>query len=595
MTFKDLNLDARILQATDELGFVNPTPVQENVIPILLEKQCDLVALAQTGTGKTAAYGLPIIQNIDTKADFTEALILSPTRELCMQIAKDCASYGKFIPKMSVVAIYGGASIDRQRQELSKGAKIICATPGRMLDMIKRRYIDISKVRYLVLDEADEMLNMGFQEDLDSILQHTPNTKSTLLFSATMSRDVENIASNYMSNPEKVILGEKNAGADNVKHYYYTVQAKDRYLALKRVADFNPNIYAIVFCRTRIETQDVADMLIRDGYNADSLHGDLSQAQRDHVMSRFRNKNLQILVATDVAARGLDVNNLTHVINYNLPDDFEIYTHRSGRTGRADKTGISIAIVNLKEKSKLKYIEKSMGKQFTPVAVPTGEMVCRKQLFHFMDLVESAEVNYDEIDDYVEIIKKKFSYIEKDELIARLVSLELSRLLIYYKNTPDLNVPVESERDSRGRGSDSDRRGGRESRDNRDSNYTTLQINIGKRDKVGVDKLLRIINETTNNRDIKVGKIDIFESCSKFDVDPKFADVVMNKFQGFVFQNRDIGVIVGTKRSDEGSSRDNFSGRRENWKDRKKSSDRSRDSKRGSGSSSYGEKRKFRR
>lgn len=592
MTFKDLNLDARILQATDELGFVNPTPVQENVIPILLEKQCDLVALAQTGTGKTAAYGLPIIQNIDTKADFTEALILSPTRELCMQIAKDCASYGKFIPKMSVVAIYGGASIDRQRQELSKGAKIICATPGRMLDMIKRRYIDISKVRYLVLDEADEMLNMGFQEDLDSILQHTPSTKSTLLFSATMSRDVENIASNYMSNPEKVILGEKNAGADNVKHYYYTVQAKDRYLALKRVADFNPNIYAIVFCRTRIETQDVADMLIRDGYNADSLHGDLSQAQRDHVMSRFRNKNLQILVATDVAARGLDVNNLTHVINYNLPDDYEIYTHRSGRTGRADKTGISIAIVNLKEKSKLKYIEKSMGKQFTPVAVPTGEMVCRKQLFHFMDLVESAEVNYDEIDDYVEIIKKKFSYIEKDELIARLVSLELSRLLIYYKNTPDLNVPVESERESRGRGNDSDRRGGRESRD---SNYTTLQINIGKRDKVGVDKLLRIINETTNNRDIKVGKIDIFESCSKFDVDPKFADDIMNKFQGFVFQNRDIGVIIGSKRSDEGSSRDNFSGRRENWKDRKKSNEYSRDSKRGSGNSSYGEKRKFRR
>ena len=599
MTFKDLNLDARILQATDELGFVNPTPVQENVIPILLEKQCDLVALAQTGTGKTAAYGLPIIQNIDTKADFTEALILSPTRELCMQIAKDCASYGKFIPKMSVVAIYGGASIDRQRQELSKGAKIICATPGRMLDMIKRRYIDISKVRYLVLDEADEMLNMGFQEDLDSILQHTPSTKSTLLFSATMSRDVENIASNYMSNPEKVILGEKNAGADNVKHYYYTVQAKDRYLALKRVADFNPNIYAIVFCRTRIETQDVADMLIRDGYNADSLHGDLSQAQRDHVMSRFRNKNLQILVATDVAARGLDVNNLTHVINYNLPDDYEIYTHRSGRTGRADKTGISIAIVNLKEKSKLKYIEKSMGKQFTPVAVPTGEMVCRKQLFHFMDLVESAEVNYDEIDDYVEIIKKKFSYIEKDELIARLVSLELSRLLIYYKNTPDLNVPVESERESRGRGNDSDRRGNdsdrRGGRESRDSNYTTLQINIGKRDKVGVDKLLRIINETTNNRDIKVGKIDIFESCSKFDVDPKFADDIMNKFQGFVFQNRDIGVIIGSKRSDEGSSRDNFSGRRENWKDRKKSNEYSRDSKRGSGNSSYGEKRKFRR
>lgn len=395
MIFKDLNLNASILQATDELGFVNPTPVQEQVIPILLEQQIDLVALAQTGTGKTAAYGLPIIQNINPNSSQIEALILSPTRELCIQIAKDCTNFAKYLPKMNVVSIYGGASIDRQRQELQKGAKIICATPGRMLDMIKRKYINISNVRYVVLDEADEMLNMGFKEDLDSILQHTPEQKSTLLFSATMPRDVENISQSYMNNPIRVTVGEKNAGAENVKHYYYTVHAKDRYLALKRIADFYPSIYAIVFCRTRIETQDVADMLIRDGYNADSLHGDLSQAQRDHVMSRFRNKNLQILVATDVAARGLDVNNLTHVINYNLPDDFEIYTHRSGRTGRADKTGISIAIVNLKEKSKLKYIEKSMGKQFTQVPVPTGDMVCRKQLFHFMDHLESTEINLD--------------------------------------------------------------------------------------------------------------------------------------------------------------------------------------------------------
>ena len=363
MTFKDLNLNASILQATDELGFVNPTPVQEKVIPILLEKKCDLVALAQTGTGKTAAYGLPIIQNINSDSKQIEALILSPTRELCVQIAKDCTNYAQYLPKMNVVSIYGGASIDRQRQELQKGAKIICATPGRMLDMIKRKYVDISNVRYVVLDEADEMLNMGFKEDLDSILQHTPIDKSTLLFSATMPKDVENIAASYMNDPERVTLGERNSASENVKHYYYTVHAKDRYLALKRIADFYPSIYAIVFCRTRIETQDVADNLIRDGYNADSLHGDLSQAQRDHVMNRFRSKNLQILVATDVAARGLDVNNLTHVINYNLPDDFEIYTHRSGRTGRADKTGISIAIVNLKEKSKLKYIEKSMGKQ----------------------------------------------------------------------------------------------------------------------------------------------------------------------------------------------------------------------------------------
>jgi len=593
MTFKDLNLNASILQATDELGFVNPTPVQEQVIPILLDRQCDLVALAQTGTGKTAAYGLPIIQNIDSNTKNIEALILSPTRELCIQIAKDCTNYAQFLPKMNVVSIYGGASIDRQRQELQKGAKIICATPGRMLDMIKRKYIDISNVRYVVLDEADEMLNMGFKEDLDSILQHTPANKNTLLFSATMPKDVENIASSYMDKPVRVTVGERNSGAENVKHYYYTVHAKDRYLALKRIADFYPSIYAIVFCRTRIETQEVADMLIRDGYNADSLHGDLSQAQRDHVMSRFRNKNLQILVATDVAARGLDVNNLTHVINYNLPDDFEIYTHRSGRTGRADKTGISVAIVNLREKSKLKYIEKSMGRQFTQVPVPTGEMVCRKQLFHFMDHLESTPVHIEDIDDYVNIISKKFSYIEKEDLIAKLVSLELSRLLQYYKNTPDLNIPEESERGIRGK-----KEGGRFSES--ENRYTTLQINIGKRDNVGVDKLLRIINEKTNNREIKIGKIDIYESCSKFDVDPKFADEVMNKFKGFLFQNREIGVIEGskTKRSDDRNERNDRNDRKRN--DSRRYQDGSYDRKRNDSTkrdrNSFGDKkRKFRR
>jgi len=599
MTFKDLNLNASILQATDELGFVNPTPVQEKVIPILLEKKCDLVALAQTGTGKTAAYGLPIIQNINADSKHVEALILSPTRELCVQIAKDCTNYAKFLPKMNVVPIYGGTSIDRQRQELQKGAKIICATPGRMLDMIKRKYIDISNIRYVVLDEADEMLNMGFQEDLDSILQHTPSDKSTLLFSATMPKDVENIAASYMKDPVRVVLGERNSAADNVKHYYYTVHAKDRYSALKRIADFYPSIYAIVFCRTRIETQDVADMLMRDGYNADSLHGDLSQAQRDHVMNRFRSKNLQILVATDVAARGLDVNNLTHVINYNLPDDFEIYTHRSGRTGRADKTGISIAIVNLKEKSKLKYIEKSMGKQFTQVPVPTGDMVCRKQLFHFMDHLESTVVNLDEIDDYVQLINKKFAYIEKEDLIARLVSLELSRLLQYYKNVPDINIPEESERGSKGR-----KESGR--RDEGENRFTTLQINIGKRDNVGVDKLLRIINENTNNRDIKIGKIDIYESCSKFDVEPKFAEEVMQKFKGFVFQNREVGVIEGSnrkKRDDDGGERGGRSdryGRNDRYRSESRGgNDRYDRNRRSSGSNdrnSFGEKkRKFRR
>ncbi|MBP1673777.1 MAG: box helicase [Bacteroidetes bacterium] len=594
MTFQEIHLHTTLLQAVEELGFVTPTPVQEAVIPVLLEKKCDLVALAQTGTGKTAAYGLPIIQNIDLKAKYVEALILSPTRELCLQIAKDCTHFAKFIPNLNVVSIYGGASIERQKQELQKGAKIICATPGRMLDMIKRKYVDITNVRYVVLDEADEMLNMGFKEDLDSILQHTPGTKNTLLFSATMPKDVESIAASYMNNPERITIGERNSAAENVKHYFYTVHAKDRYLALKRIADYYPDIYAIIFCRTRIETQDVADMLIKDGYNADSLHGDLSQAQRDHVMSRFRNRNLQILVATDVAARGLDVNNLTHVINYNLPDDYEIYTHRSGRTGRADKTGISIAIVNLREKGKLKQIEKSMGKQFTPVPVPTGEMVCRKQLFHFMDHLENTEVNWDEVDDYVKIISKKFSYIEKDDLIARLVTLELSRLLNYYKNVPDLNIPEESERGERG---ERGRKGKGKSNDG-DSRYTTLQINIGRRDNVGVDKLLRLINEKTNNRDIKVGKIDIYDSCSKFDVDPKFADEVMTKFKGFVFQNRDIGVIEGSKpknRSDE----------REDWRDRKRNDrsksqnngyDRRKNDSRRRDDNGYGDKkRKFRR
>ncbi len=513
MNFETTGLFPELLKAIGDLGFENMMPIQAEAIPLLLNEECDLIALAQTGTGKTAAFGLPLIQKLDSDNKNIEGVIICPTRELCIQITNDLKKYSKYMKDCPVVPIYGGASIEMQIRELKKGAKIVVATPGRMNDMIHRRKVDLSEVKYVVLDEADEMLNMGFKEDLDSILQQTPQSRHTWLFSATMPKEVEEIATNYQNEPQRIQIGSRNQGSDNVRHFYYLVHAKDRYLALKRIADYYPDIYAIIFCRTKVETQEVADMLIRDGYNADSLHGDLSQAQRDHVMSRFRLKNIQMLVATDVAARGLDVNNLTHVINYNLPDELEQYVHRSGRTGRADKQGISIAILNLKEKYKIKNIERLIKKTFEKAEIPTGKQVCRKQLFNMINKVEQAVVDEDEIGDFLPEIVAKLSWLDREELIKKFVSLEFNRFLDYYKGAPDLNVdekkPIKKE----------EKTGRKKSAAKDKGKFTRMFISLGKRDKVVPQRIIALINEAMPNDRVGVGRIDLMDNFSYVEVE----------------------------------------------------------------------------
>ena len=473
--FKDLGLNEEIVKAVEELGFQHPTPVQGTVIPKQLMEDSDLVCLAQTGTGKTAAFGLPLINDLDLEDLSTQALVLCPTRELCRQIANDLTNYSKYSKGVKIVSVYGGSSIEAQIKSLRKGCNIIVATPGRILDLLKRKEANISHVKKLVLDEADEMLNMGFKDDLDAITAYCPKDKKCLLFSATLPTEVEGIAKKYMSSPEVITIGKRNSGTDNVKHYYYTIPERDRYAALKRIVDYHPAIYGIIFCRTRQETQNIAAYLMRDGYNADALHGDLSQSQRDVVMKRFKEKTLSLLVATDVAARGIDVNNLTHVINYNLPDEIEQYTHRSGRTGRADKTGISIAIINLKEHYKIKRIEKMIGKTFTQGKIPTGYEVCSKKLYHLIDVVEQTQVR-EEIDEYLKLIEYRWAHLSKEEIIKNFLSVEFNQYLDYYKNAPDLNVQErsrddwEDRGDSRRDGRRGDRRDGRGDRgDRRDS------------------------------------------------------------------------------------------------------------------------------
>ncbi len=513
MNFETTGLFPELLKAIGDLGFENMMPIQAEAIPLLLNEECDLIALAQTGTGKTAAFGLPLIQKLDSDNKNIEGIIICPTRELCIQITNDLKKYSKYMKDRPVVPIYGGASIEMQIRELKKGAKIVVATPGRMNDMIHRRKVDLSEVKYVVFDEADEMLNMGFKEDLDSILQQTPQSRHTWLFSATMPKEVEEIATNYQKEPQRIQIGSRNQGSDNVRHFYYLVHAKDRYLALKRIADYYPDIYAIIFCRTKVETQEVADMLIRDGYNADSLHGDLSQAQRDHVMSRFRLKNIQMLVATDVAARGLDVNNLTHVINYNLPDELEQYVHRSGRTGRADKQGISIAILNLKEKYKIKNIERLIKKTFEKAEIPTGKQVCRKQLFNMINKVEQAVVDEDEIGDFLPEIVAKLSWLDREELIKKFVSLEFNRFLDYYKGAPDLNV------DEKKAVKKDEKAGKKKSAAKDKGKFTRMFISLGKRDKVVPQRIIALINEAMPNDRVGVGRIDLMDNFSYVEVE----------------------------------------------------------------------------
>jgi len=545
--FTDLGISKDILKGINELGFEEAMPVQSEVIPVVLESESDIVALAQTGTGKTAAFGLPIIQQIDVKKKYPQALVLSPTRELCVQIAKDLMAYSKYVDGLKVLPIYGGANIDAQIRGLKMGTHIIVATPGRMLDLIRRKRADITNVQTVVLDESDEMLNMGFRDDLNDILESVPDERRTLLFSATMPKEVAAIARKYMSKPEEITVGVKNAGADSVEHKYYLVQARDRYAALKRIADMNPNVYAIVFCRTRMETKEVAEWLIRDGYPADALHGDLSQAQRDHVMSRFRSKSLQMLVATDVAARGLDVNDLTHVINYNLPDDIEAYTHRSGRTGRAGKSGVSIAIIHLREKYRIREIEKKINKTFEKATIPTGKEVCATQLFHLIDKIENVEVDHEQINAFLPEIYEKLEGVDKEELVKRFVSLEFSRFLDYYKKAPDLNVP--DERDSGQRD-----RGGRRASS---KDFKRLFVNIGKNHGLNPQRLMGLVNEATRDNSIEIGRIDVMKSFSFFEIDKQYSDKVLDGLNDAVFEGLSVSSEIAKERpSGGGGDRD---------------------------------------
>ena len=546
--FQDFNLNPAILKAIDELGFKEPMPIQAEVLPILLSQRTDLVGLAQTGTGKTAAFGLPLLQNIDAKNRSVQALVLCPTRELCMQITKDLLSYAKYIPELMIVPVYGGASIEQQFKSLAKKPQIIVATPGRLQDMIRRNRIDFSNVQWMVLDEADEMLDMGFQEDVDAILEYMPEQKNILLFSATMPAEVEKILNKYMNNPVRISIGAKNSGTANVRHNYYLIKASDRYLALKRLIDYYPSIYGIVFCRTKLETQEVADSLIHDGYNAASLHGDLSQAQRDLVMNHFRQGFTQILVATDVAARGLDVNNLTHIINYNLPDDIDTYVHRSGRTGRADKTGICISLVHVKEKHKIRAIEKQLQQPLERELIPTAQQVCEKQLFRHIDNLEKVDIMRDDIDDYLPVVFKKLSWLSREELITRVVALNFNRFLDYYKDAKDLNVD-EEKKDGK------DKKEKKEKKQHDDSNMVRLFFGMGKRDRIKPNSLIGRINDVTGTKDIEIGHIDLMENFSFVAVDGDKAKFIVDCFADPSKNKEGIRVEITTG---EPKSRDGF-------------------------------------
>ncbi len=521
ITFPELALKPEILHAISEMGFVNPTPVQAKTIPFILEQQRDLIALAQTGTGKTAAFGLPVINEVNPNNKNIQCLVLCPTRELCVQIAKELSNFSKYIDGLRVTSVYGGANIQPQIQDLKRGAHIVVGTPGRTLDLIRRKVLRLEHIDWLILDEADEMLNMGFQEDLDDILSNTPDGRTTLLFSATMPVTIEKMTKKYMNNPEKMEMAKRNSGSEDVNHIFYMVLAKQRYQALKRIVDIHPEIYSIVFCRTRQETKDIADKLIKDGYNADSLHGDLSQAQRDLVMNKFRNRTIQILVATDVAARGLDVNDLTHVINYNLPDDLEAYVHRSGRTGRAGKKGTSVAIVHSREGGRIRSLEKMLNKTFEKKLVPNGKDVCEVQLYKLIDRIEQTVVDNDRIEPYMGAINAKLDNLSREDLIKRMVSVEFNRFLEYYKDAEDINMTEDVKRNKKQRGSVA-----------ADENMTRMFINLGAIDKLKPAELMGLINDSTGKRDIEVGKIDIMKKFSFFDVDNAYVDLIVKSFKG---------------------------------------------------------------
>ena len=549
--FIELGIRHDIVNAITELGFETPTPIQEQSIPVLLTGSNDFVGLAQTGTGKTAAFGLPLLELLDFEENYPQALILCPTRELCLQITNDIKNYAKKMGNVHVVAVYGGANISDQLRQIKRGVQIVVATPGRMLDIINRKAIDFSKVKFVVLDEADEMLNMGFQEDIDSILSTTPEDKKTWLFSATMPSEVRRIAKKYMTDPFELTMGEKNTGNVNIEHEYYIVRARDKYAAFKRIVDFNPDIFGIVFCRTKIETQEIAESLIRDGYNADSLHGDLSQQQRDKVMKRYRDRNLQLLIATDVAARGIDVNDVTHVINYSLPDEIENYTHRSGRTARAGKTGVSVSIINAKELGKIRQIERGLGKRFVKAEIPTGFDVCEKQLFSIVHKVHNVEVNEQQIEQYIPRIMEEFKDMSKEEFIKRFASIEFNSFLEYYKNAPDLNAPVEDRlRFEKSEDRSLYRQNGGK------SEYTRLFINLGSVDEFNRGDLLGYICNQTKISGRTVGKIDVKGVYSFFEVQHSDVEKVQAGFKDADFKGRPVRIEI----SGEGSGENRSSG-----------------------------------
>ena len=540
-TFEELGVSEEIRRAIEELGFEQPMPVQEAVIPYLLGNGNDVIALAQTGTGKTAAYGIPVLQKVDPTQKEPQALILSPTRELCLQIADDLSDFSKYIDGLHVAAVYGGASIEMQSRQLRKGAQIIVATPGRLIDLMKRGVAKLDTVNNVVLDEADEMLNMGFSESINAIFEGVPSDRNTLLFSATMSREIEKIAKSYLHDYKEIVVGSRNEGAEKVNHIYYMVHAKDKYLALKRIVDYYPSIFAIIFCRTKVETQEIADKLIRDGYNAEALHGDLSQQQRDLTMQKFRQHNVQFLVATDVAARGLDVDDLTHVINYGLPDDIESYTHRSGRTGRAGKKGTSISIIHTRERYKVKAIEKIIQKEFVDGTLPAAKDICSKQLYKVMDQILKVDVNEEEIEPFLKDIYRHFEYIDKEDIIKKIISMTFNRFLEYYANAPEIEKPSGKRSDREGE------RGSRSSRGERtrkaprtpEAGYKRLFINLGKDDGFYPGEVMQFINKNVHGRQ-EVGHIDLLGKFSYIEVPEKDANKVMKALNGTTYKKREV-------------------------------------------------------
>lgn len=544
-TFEELGVSEEIRKAVEELGFVQPMPVQEEVIPYLISPEGrDVIALAQTGTGKTAAFGIPLLQRIDTSRREPQALVLSPTRELCLQITDDIRDFAKYMEKVHVEAVYGGASIEPQMRSLKKGVQIIVATPGRLIDLKNRGVADLSKVTNIVLDEADEMLNMGFSDSINEIFESLPEEHDTLMFSATMSREVERIAKQYLHDYKEIVVGSRNEGAENVNHIYYLVNAKDKYLALKRIVDYYPRIFAIIFCRTKIETQEIADKLIKDGYNAESLHGDLSQQQRDLTMQKFRNHLTQLLVATDVAARGLDVDDLTHVINFGLPDDIENYTHRSGRTGRAGKKGTSISIIHSREKFKIRNIEKEIGKEFVKAEIPSAEEICKKQLYKVMDQILKTDVDEEQIAPFMQDISRFFEYIDKEDIIKKIVSVEFGKFLAYYADAPEIERPASRKKEKGERGKEKGARGksdGGASHGSRkvEPGYRRLFINLGKTDGFYPGEVMQFLNKHVKGRQA-VGHIDLLSKFSYIEVPEGDAKRVMKALNGVFYKNREV-------------------------------------------------------